>query len=65
MLDEPAPIHRLGLPQTAYRPADTAALGIDLDARTSSAEVMAVRAERLALVGSLVADLTGAELVRQ
>ena len=36
VLDEPMPYHRLGLPQTAYAPADAAALGIDLDAARPS-----------------------------
>lgn len=35
VLDQPMPYHRLGLPQTAYAPADAAALGMDLDARPS------------------------------
>jgi hypothetical protein len=61
---EPMPYHRLGLPQTAYRPADAAALGIDLDARPSLAEVLAVRAERMALVRRIVDGLSDAELGR-
>ncbi len=62
VLDEPMPFHRLGLPQTAYAPADAAALGIDLDAHPSFAEVMAVRADRMALVRRIVDGLTDTEL---
>jgi DinB superfamily len=64
VLDEPMPYHRLGLPQTAYRPADAAALGMDLDARPSSAEVLAVRADRMELIRGVVAALTDSELLR-
>lgn len=46
ILDKPMPYHRLGLPQTAYAPADATALGIDLEARPSFTEIMTVRAER-------------------
>ena len=61
---EPMPYHRLGVTQTAYAPADAAALGIDLDARPSFAEVMTVRADRMALVRGIVAGLTNTELER-
>jgi len=64
VLDQPMPYHRLGLTQTAYAPADAAALGIDLDARPTLAEVMKVRAERMALVRDIVDGLTDAELER-
>jgi len=64
VLDEPMPYHRLGVTQTAYAPADAAALGIDLYARPSFAEVMTVRADRVALVRSLVDGLTNTELKR-
>lgn len=64
VLDEPAPFHRLGIPQTAYAPADAAALGMDLDASPSFAEVMTVRSGRMALVRGLVDGLTDAELGR-
>ncbi len=64
ILDEPMPFHRLGLPQTAYAPADATALGIDLDARPSYAEVMAVRADRMALVRGIVESLADADLGR-
>lgn len=64
VLDEPMPYHRLGVTQTAYAPADAAALGIDLDARPSLAEVMTVRAGRMALVRGIVDGLTSTELER-
>jgi DinB family protein/pentapeptide repeat protein len=64
ILDEPMPYHRLGLAHTSYPTADAAALGIDLDARPSWEEVMAVRAGRLALVRGIVDGLTDTELER-
>jgi hypothetical protein len=64
VLDEPSPYYRLGLPQTAYAPADAAALGIDLDARPSYDEVMKARADRMGLVRRLVDRLTDADLDR-
>jgi hypothetical protein len=64
ILDEPMPYHRLGLAHTSYPSADAAALGIDLDARPSFAEVLDVRADRVALVRRIVAGLTDAELER-
>jgi len=64
VLDEPMPYHRLGVTQTAYAPADAAALGIDLDAHPSFAEVMTVRADRMALVRGIVDGLTSTELER-
>ncbi len=64
VLDEPMPYHPLGITQTAYAPADAAALGIDLDARPSYAEVMTTRAGRMALVRGLVDGLTDADLAR-
>lgn len=64
ILDEPMPYHRLGLTQTGYPPADAAAIGIDLDARPSLAEVMEARDNRMALVHGIVQGLTDAELER-
>jgi len=58
VLDQPMPYHRFGVTQTGYPPADAAALGIDLDARPSLAEVMAARADRMALVRGIVDGLT-------
>jgi hypothetical protein len=64
VLDEPMPYHRLGVTQTAYAPADAAALGKDHDARPSCAEVVTVRADRMTLVRGLVDGLTDTELER-
>lgn len=64
VLDEEMPFQTLGLPQTAYAPADAGALGIDLDARPSYAQVMTVRADRMGLVRGLVDRLTETELER-
>ncbi|MFF7881207.1 DinB family protein [Streptomyces sp. NPDC020794] len=63
ILDEPLPYHPFGVPQSAYPRADAAALGIDLAARPSFAEVMSARADRMALVRGLVDALTDSELV--
>jgi uncharacterized damage-inducible protein DinB len=65
ILDEPMPYHRLGLTHTSYPPADAAALGVDLDARPSYAEVLDARADRVALVRRIVDGLTDTELERQ
>jgi hypothetical protein len=64
ILDEPTPYHPLGLPQPGYPSADAAALGIDIDARPSLAEVIEVRGNRMALVRGIVDGLTDASLER-
>jgi hypothetical protein len=64
ILDEPTPFHPLSLPQTAYAPADAATLGMDLQARPTYAEVLAVRSDRAALVRSLLSGLSDADLGR-
>ena len=64
ILGEPMPYHPSGLPHSAYPPADAAALGIDLDARPSLAQVMEVRGHRMALVRGIVDGLTDADLER-
>lgn len=64
ILGEAEPFHSLGLPQTAYAPADAAALGMDLTARPAYNEVLKVRADRMALIRRITADLTDAELDR-
>jgi hypothetical protein len=58
VLDEEMPYHPLGLPQSWYPPADAAALGIDLTAQPGYAEVLAARADRMAVMRRIVADLT-------
>jgi hypothetical protein len=64
ILDEPMPYHPLGLPNTGYPPADAAALGLDLDARPSLAEMMEARGTRMTLVRGIVDGLTDAGLER-
>ncbi len=64
VLDEPMPYHRLGLTHTSYSPDDAAALGIDLAVKPSYAEVMEVRADRVALVRRIIDGLSDAELER-
>ena len=64
ILDEERPFHRLGLPQTAYDPADAAALGIEVDAQPSLAEVLDARADRQDVVRRILDGLTDAELGR-
>jgi hypothetical protein len=64
VLDQEAPYHRLGLPQSGYPAADAAALGIDLTARPSYDEVLAARADRTAVMRRIVADLTDEDLGR-
>lgn len=62
--DEPMPYHPLALPQTAYAPADAAALGIEGDADPTYDEVVAVRGERMALVRDVVGRLADSDLGR-
>ncbi len=64
ILDEPAPFHPLGLPQTAYAPADAVALGLDPAARPSYAEVLGARADRQAVVRRIVEGLADSDLGR-
>ncbi|MDP2774281.1 MAG: DinB family protein, partial [Nocardioides sp.] len=64
VLDEPVPFHRIALPQTAYAPADAAALGMDLTADPSYDEVVQVRAGRQDVVRRILADLTDSDLGR-
>jgi hypothetical protein len=64
VLDEPMPYHPLGLPQSWYPAADAAALGIDLTAQPSYTEILAARADRMAVMRRIVAGLTGDSLGR-
>jgi uncharacterized damage-inducible protein DinB len=64
ILDEERPFHPLGLPQTAYDPKDAAALGIDVTAEPTYAEVLAARQDRMALVRRVVDGLQDADLGR-
>jgi DinB superfamily/Pentapeptide repeats (8 copies) len=58
VLDEEMPYHPLGLPQSWYPAAAAAALGIDLTAQPSYAEILAARADRMAVMRRIVAGLT-------
>ena len=58
VLDELMPYHPLGLPQSWYPAADAAALGIDLTAQPGYAEILAARADRMAVMRRIAADLT-------
>jgi hypothetical protein len=64
VLDQPMPYHRIGLPQTAYAPADAGRLGIDLGATPTWAETLAARNDRTAVLAGILADLTDADLGR-
>lgn len=61
VLGDPAPYHPLGLPHTEM-PADTPSVPHQPDARPSLEEVLAVRADRMAVVARVLADLTDEQL---
>lgn len=60
--DEPMPFHRLGLPPTDYPREGARELGIDLDAQSSYAEVLALHADRRAQVHRALAAVTDTKL---
>jgi len=64
VLDEESPYHPLGLPQTWYPESEAAKLGIDLTAEPSYEEVLAARADRIAVMRRIVAGLTNDGLGR-
>jgi DinB superfamily/Pentapeptide repeats (8 copies) len=64
VLDEEMPYHPLGLPQSWYPAADAAALGVDVSAQPGFDEVLAARADRMAVMRRIVADVTDAGLGR-
>jgi hypothetical protein len=64
ILDEPLPYARMGLTYSAYPVADAVALGVDPAADPSLDEVLAVRAERFAVVRGIVDGLIEADLAR-
>jgi hypothetical protein len=64
VLDEPMPYHRLGLPQSWYPAADAAALGIEAAAQPGYDEILAARADRMAVIRRIVDGLTDAGLGR-
>jgi hypothetical protein len=65
VLDEPMPYHPIGLPQSWYPAADATALGIDVAAQPDYAEILAVRADRMAVVRRIVDGLTDDDLGRR
>ena len=65
VLDDPMPYHPIGLPQSWYPAADAAALGIDVAAQPDYAEILAVRADRMAVVRRIVDRLTDDDLGRR
>jgi hypothetical protein len=62
VLGEPMPYHRLGRPPTDYPTAGATELGIDLDARSSYAAVVALHADRRAQTRGVVEALTDTDL---
>jgi DinB superfamily/Pentapeptide repeats (8 copies) len=64
VLDEEMPYHRLGLPQSWYPAADAAALGVDPSAQPTYADILAARADRVAVMRRIVTGLTDAGLTR-
>ena len=65
VLDQEMPYHPIGLPQSWYPPADAAALGIDLTAEPGYDEILAARADRMAVIRRIVAGLTDDDLGRR
>ena len=64
VLDEERPYHPLGLPQSWYPAADATAFGIDLSAEASYNEILAARADRMAVMRRIVAGLTDSSVGR-
>ena len=62
--DEEMPYHPLGLPQSWYPAADATALGIDLTAHPGYAEIVAARADRMAVMRRIVDGLADDSLGR-
>jgi DinB superfamily/Pentapeptide repeats (8 copies) len=58
VLDQELPYHPLGLPQSWYPDAAAAALGIDLAAQPDYAQILAARADRMAVMRGIVDGLT-------
>jgi DinB superfamily/Pentapeptide repeats (8 copies) len=64
VLDQERPYSPIGLPQSWYPPADAAAVGIDLAAQPSYDDILAARADRMAVIRRILAGLTNADLGR-
>jgi hypothetical protein len=58
VLNEENPYHPIGLPQSWYPAAGAAALGIDLAAEPSYEDILAARADRMAVIRRILAGLT-------
>jgi len=65
VLDEPMPYHPLGCAHSDFPAADSIAIGLDIDARPSFDEVMAVRTERMTVVRSALDGLNDDDLDRR
>jgi hypothetical protein len=64
VLDEELPFHPIGLPQSWYPAADATALGIGLAAEPGYDNILAARADRMAVIRRIVAGLTDDDLGR-
>ena len=64
VLDRPQPYHRLGLPSTDHPPEHLATLPVDPDSQPSCVDVLAARADRMALVRGILDELTDEGLER-
>jgi hypothetical protein len=64
VLDQELPYHPIGLPMSWYGAAQAAALGIDLAAEPNYDVILAIRADRMAVIRRIVSGLTDDELGR-
>jgi DinB superfamily len=64
VLDQEMPYHPIGLPQSWYPAAAAAALGIDLAAQPGYDDILAARADRMAVIRRIVDALTDDGLAR-
>jgi DinB family protein/pentapeptide repeat protein len=64
VLDEEMPYAPVGLPQSWYPAKDAARLGIDLDGRPSYDDILAARADRMAVIRRIVDGLSDDNLGR-
>ena len=64
VLDQEMPYHAIGLPQNWYPAADAARLGIDLAAEPGYDDILAARADRMAVIRRIVAGLNDEDLQR-
>jgi hypothetical protein len=64
VLDQERPYHRLGLSHTEYPREDALALGLQLDASPSWADVLTARRDRQGQIDGVMVELTDADLGR-